>query len=210
MQPPPNRPGLPPNPPRPGGMQPPPGYAPGPQRPPERPAPPPVSPQLAAQVALATAAPRRPGRGFLRFFAGACISSAWLTLILSIVLTVASIGSVAAIKGMTQGLGSYVNQRSQPTLPGGQGLPTGDLSDLGFETPSGGGGGPALGVMGALADMGGMLALIGYVGAALTLLTGLLMWLLFLGLGKLTHAFLDLEEQSWRDRDALQALLAAR
>jgi hypothetical protein len=225
MQPPPNRPGIPPPPPRPGGgLQPPPGYQPrpaGPARPLEMPAAPAVSPQLAAQAHAALRPPvRRPSRGFLRFFAGACISSAWLTLILSIVLGIASIGSIAGIKGMTDSLGGYVNQRSSQGLGGASGLPTGDLGGdglggdglgtSGLGLPEGGGGGPALGVMGMLAQLGGALTLVAYIGAAITFLSGVVMWLLFLGLGKLTHAFLDLEEQAAHDRDALQAVLAVR
>lgn len=246
MQPPPGKPRVPPPPPPGSGFPPPPrsvpsqpppagripayGSAPvpGPAAPPPAaptaaPAPwnqPAVAPELAMR---AMSMPRRPrsGRGFLRFFAVSCITTAWITLVLSVILGLLSFGAGGTVKAWASMAQSY---SASPGLGGG-GLGSGGLGGGGLDSDglgSGGLGGGGLGgggvtpgganqqiMTGLLGGMVERFAWLCYLGGFLNILGGICGWIFFVGLGKLTYGYLDLEEQAERDHEAVQILLAS-
>lgn len=208
QQPPPGRPNRPP-----GGV-PPPGGRPGPGYPPPgwgQPAPP-MQPPYAASVPPAPAGPppalgprplKRKNRNALRFLAGSCVFSAWISLVLSLftafglVMTGMGFAATSAAPGSTLsstplgggssplGSGAGGEESGIPKLPG---------ADLG----------------GALT--GGILARVVpplcYGSAVFTLFTGVVTFLLFLGMGQGCYLLVDLEEQSFQMSEALGIIVA--
>lgn len=153
---------------------------------------------------------RKPSsRGFLRFFAVACVSTAWLTLVLSVLLAILTWGFGATLKTWSSMAGGF---SSSPGLSSGMG---GD-SDVGGGGGLGGGGLAGGGASGAQQQMlnglmGGFadrLAAMCTIGAFLHVLMGICGYIFFVGLGKLTYGFLNLEEQADRDHAAVQIMLA--
>lgn len=216
--------------------------APPPYNPPGQPAapaysPPPPAPAGGSAVAAYAAANYvRPstakGRGFLKFFAGSCIFSAWLTLVICVILTVTSFFSASMLSGAANMLGGAAGGSpgitSPSNFPTGLPAPNGPLGTNGSgmggggeDDPfsgipgMGGGGGGALPGLGGAPQMnpfGGVISQImgGIIVASgvITLLTGVTMFLFLFGVGKLAYAHLDLQEQTERTQQALQAALA--
>jgi hypothetical protein len=232
MQPPPGKPRVPPPPPPGSGFPPPPRNVPsqpGPGRVPAYGSAPmaapagtaatapwnaaPVSPALAMQ-AMAMPLRPRPNRGFLRFFAISCISTAWLTLVLFLIFGLMSFASGGAIKAFTGAMPSY-SSGSGGATPGSDsdsglgGLGGGGVGGGGLPSgaASGGGSGPMLQAL--LAPMIDRFAWLFYLGGVLNILSGIFGYIFFVGLGKLTYGFLDLDEQAERDHEAVQILLAS-
>lgn len=222
MQQPPGRPG--PNPQRPGG--PPPGHVPGASPPPGgygRPQPPPqyqqpqyapppaqaVPPQHpggAAPVLLPPAKPRK-SRVSLRFLASTCIFSGWFTLIVSILFAGGSVvAGMSTQRAFSPGQTQYFPQApAQPETSidvDGIQIPTSPGGPLGGGPL--GGGGAAMGGMGALLD--GLKGPLFFVSAVVTLVTGVVSCLLFLGLGQVCYVLLDLEEQTYNITQTLQLI----
>lgn len=228
MQPPPGKPRVPPPPPGgAAGLPPPPNrpVQPGPARTPAAtqapfygqpvPAAAPgwtgeMSPALAAQAMQMPKLRKRPNLGFLRFFAGACVTTAWLNVVLTVLLTIGAFGAGASLKAMTGMLlpaGGSSPGLSQPGLPQ-PGLGTEDP----FSTSPGGASTPQTGMRefqeALLQGFTDRLTTLFVIGGFLNILFGICVWIFFIGLAKLTYGYIDLEEQAGRDHDAVQVLLA--
>lgn len=177
-------------------------------------APPPAYQQPYA--AAAVAAPRRKKRGGLRFVAGSCVFSAWATLILSILFAVGSFmaGAAAAATAARATSGSQYfpspSASPSPELPGSStGLP-----GLGGDELGGMGNGP-LGGAGPMAGIGAMMGMlqafipgICFASGAFTLVSGIVGFVLFLGIAQACYALLDLEEQSFVMSQTLNTIVA--
>lgn len=161
----------------------------------------------------------RKGRGSLRFLAGTCIFSGWLTLVVSLILAVVSVtaGFAAQRTNLAATTGTQYFPQAPPASagPGQSGLEGGGgLSDLGIP-----GIGGDSGLLGGLQKPGlnfnplsmfqSLLAPLYFISAAFTLVTGIVTCLLFLGLGQACYVLLDLEEQTFQLGQALH-LVAAR
>jgi hypothetical protein len=197
-----------------------------PQRPPQAPPPgysppgysPPGYPQQAAPPPVQARPVAAKKRGSLRFLAATCIFTAWATLVISIVTALVSFGAGAAASRRSAMAGAATT-RFFPQLPttspgglGGGGLSggSGEEGGLGVDLPGIGGGGGAAGI-GPGAFMQMMQPYVGplmYASGVLALVTGVVTFLLFLGLGQACYALLDLEEQSARMAQALDAIVA--
>ncbi len=164
----------------------------------------------------------RKSRGSLRFLAGTCIFSGWLTLVVSVILAVVSVTAGFAAQrtnlAATTGTQYFPQTSSAPAGPGQSGLGEGGgLSDLGIEGLPGVGGDS--GLLGGLRKPGmnfnplsmfqSLLAPLYFISGAFTLVTGIVTCLLFLGLGQACYVLLDLEEQTFQLGQGLQ-MLAAR
>jgi hypothetical protein len=118
--------------------------------------------------------PSVPARSYgpLRTLAGACIFSAWLTLVLSVLF----------------GLAMLVAP-TPPTLPTAPpGLPGGDGGDLGLPTS------PGLGQLGPL--LGLLLPGLKMIGVVTTIGGGVMSFFFLAGLGYGIHLMLDMEENT--------------
>jgi hypothetical protein len=176
------------------------------------------------------AVPGRPrkSRGALRFVAGTCVFSAWVTLVLAIFGGFGAFIGAAAIPGSMptrpafSGLEGAPQPGSQPGLGGMPGL--GGAGSLGEGLMGGGGAGGALGQLGGLGaeaggmgpgGMGSLMAFLPgilkgfYIASGLfTLVSGAVTFVLFLGLGQACYALLDVEEQAHQNHELLQTVLA--
>jgi hypothetical protein len=151
----------------------------------------------------------RKKRNALRFLAGTCVFSAWLTLVLSLGGAlfgfISATGMAATASRAAQAAPTYLPNTPSPDNPfgsaGGLGLPGG-----GMGLPGGGMGAPGLG------DIGGVLMpfliALSYAGAVFTLVSGIVTFLLFLGLGQACYVLLDLEEQTFRLSETLGLVVA--
>jgi hypothetical protein len=152
----------------------------------------------------------RKKRNALRFLAGTCVFSAWLTLVLSLGGAlfgfISATGMAATASRAAQAAPTYLPNTPSPDNPfgsagGGLGLPGG-----GMGLPGGGMGAPGL------PDMGGVLMpfliALSYAGAVFTLVSGIVTFLLFLGLGQACYVLLDLEEQTFRLSETLGLVVA--
>jgi hypothetical protein len=159
-------------------------------------------------VGLAT--PRKSRRS-LRFLASTCVFTGWITLVLSLLgggislimgLSMLAGGAAAGSTnyfpppaasspsaGGFQGGGDSDGMPSMPTLPGMPGAGGAGLGDLL----------PGIGKMMAAATIGG---------AIFTLVSGIVTFVLFLGLGQACYALIDMEEQQFRISDTLAIVLA--
>jgi hypothetical protein len=169
-----------------------------------------VSPALAMQAMSMPPARKPSNRGFLRFFAVACVSTAWLTLILSVLLGILTWGFGATLKTWSSMAGGFSSSPGISSRMGGDsdGLGSGGLGGGGGLSGGGASGAQQQmlnGLMGGFADR---LAAMCTVGAFLHVLMGICGYIFFVGLGKLTYGFLDLEEQADRDHAAVQIMLA--
>jgi hypothetical protein len=154
----------------------------------------------------------RKSRRSLRFLASTCVFTGWLTLILSVVgggisllMGLSMLAGGAAAAGATNyfpppaasspgggsilGGGDPDGMPSMPTLPGMPGAGGAGLADLL----------PGIGKMMAVATIGG---------AIFTLVSGVVTFVLFLGLGQACYALIDMEEQQFRISDTLAIVLA--
>lgn len=147
----------------------------------------------------------------MRFFAVSCIATAWLTLLLSVLLGMLSFGAGGTIKAWVSMAGSYGASPGLGTPGGGpDGLGGGGLGmdGLGGGGLSGGGASPQV-LSGLMAPMVDRFVWLCYLGGFINILAGICGWIFFVGLGKLTHGYLDLEDQADRDHEAVQILLAS-
>jgi hypothetical protein len=89
-------------------------------------------------------------------------------------------------------------------MPGADGLPNIGSEDGGTPAPSlpGGGAGPLLGLLGSA------LPVLCIAGGVFSLVSGVVTFLLFLGLGQACYVLLDLEQQSLQMSQAIQIILA--
>lgn len=194
-------PGQPPQagrPPAPGGYPPPSGWG-----QPAHQAPATYAPPRVETPALGIAPPQRKSRGSLKFLASTCVFSAWITLVLSIVSAfstfMAGVGFTATASAITapSSPSPLSSLPSNPTVGG-----TGD--DLGVPKSPLGDIGSAMG--------GAMLARfvppICYAFGAFTLVSGIVTFILFLGLGQACYILIDLEEQSIQQGEALGIIIA--
>lgn len=165
-------------------------------------------------------APRR-SRSLLRFLAGTCVFTAWITLLISVLgaAAAAAVGVGAArmlAPGATLSTLPRLPEGSalppsfpgesygvNPTTPGGSAGPGSVLQDLMGGPPRGAGGEQLLDLLArawSVACFGG---------AALTLVSGLVMFLMFLGLGQACYVLLEVEERQLQLQDTL-TILGAR
>jgi hypothetical protein len=156
------------------------------------------------------AAPRRKKRGALRFVAASCVFSAWATLLFSLLFAGGSFvaGLGAAANASKAAAASNYFPTPAPTAPGGMGA-----DDLGIGGSSGGAIAGGIGdlIPGPGATMSmitGMIAPICFASGAFTLLTGIVGFILFLGMAQACYALLDLEEQSYEMSLTLQTIVA--
>ena len=161
---------------------------------------------------VAPVAPRRKGRGFLRFFAGSCVGTAWLTLIVSLLLGVGSmvLGGSAWSGGASRASTNYFPTPSPAAgeLGGQPGLGADGAGGLGGMGAGGAGGvGGMQDALGAL-NLPGILGALAFWSGVLTALTGVVFFVFFLGVGRLAYAYLELEEQSFQANQTIQLLLA--
>ncbi|MFN3649890.1 MAG: hypothetical protein ACK47B_09925 [Armatimonadota bacterium] len=199
-----------------------PGPPPQPEwRPPQGAAPPSAPASAPAPVpAVPFMPPPRRKRSALRLTAGICVSSAWVTLILSVIgAFMLFMSGMAADRFAAQapssstlrfptpggtpggGLGGVLGSEG---LEGEGGLSGGGLGDLGISRPD-----PSR----AMSDLmfGGFRSAIPklfYTSALFTLISGVVMWVLFLGLSQVCYVLLDLEEQSIQMQEALGIIVA--
>lgn len=186
-------------PPRPPAYVPPQQQQPPPQYQPQQQYQPPFQQQPAAPL-QPPARPRK-SRGALKFLAGTCVFSAWITLALSLLGAAFSFMGAAAASA-SLGAASR-SQQYFPTQPPGGLLPgMGGLD---------GGGGASLPMPGGPFSGGAdllqkALPALGIAGGVFTLVTGIVTFLLFLGLGQAFYVLIDLEEQQTRMENMLQVL----
>lgn len=164
--------------------------------------------------------PRKPARGALRFVAGTCVFSAWLTLVLSVLGAFFCFTGGATVGAALRSLSPSPAVSPLPATPspGGLGSSPGATNSDGSEPipgldtkmPGGLGGGGGGGL--PMGDMLGMFTPV--IGAALfasglfTLVTGVVGWVILLGMGQACYLLMDLEEQSFRHSEVLQILVA--
>lgn len=210
MNPPPGQPPRPPGGqqpqhPQPHGRQAPPPYgAPG-QGP--RPQPPREMPQAPLVMPR-----KRPGRGALRFVAHSCVASAWITLLGSLLLSVMMFVSAANMKTAPD------LRAPAPTfsLPGSGGDAMNPdvlidpssvrLPDLGG---AGGGTGDLNSALQSIMPSTGAIFRIGLVwSGVITLVSGIMLFFLFLGLGQACYAIIDLEQKQYDLADLMQHVMA--
>jgi hypothetical protein len=166
------------------------------------------------------AAPRRKKRGALRFVATSCVFSAWLTLIFSLLFAGGSfLAGAAATAALSKAPAASSSPYSLPSIPvpspGARGAASGlegeELSAL-PSSPFGGsplGGDSPLGGIGNPLDMiKGMIPGISFASGVITLVSGVVGFILFLGLAQACYALLDLEEQSFQMAQTLQMIVA--
>lgn len=143
-------------------------------------------------------------RGALRFVAASCVLSAWLTLVVALLF--AGLSLVAGL-GMSASLAA-----SRAThMPRPQGLPDlgGADSNLGgglFPQEPGGALGQPVAGLGGLPDVRPYVQGLCYASAAFNLVTGVVGFFLFLGLGQACYALLELEEESRRTTQWLEVI----
>lgn len=164
------------------------------QPPPQTPLPPPARP--------------RKSRSSLRFLAGTCVFSAWVTLVFSIVFAVMTFmagASAAAMLGTASRSQQYFpTTPSMPSMPSPMD-PSGGL--LGPEGMSGSLMNPAQGPLTGMTQLiQKAIPAMSFAGGVFTLVTGIVSFLLFLGLGQACYVLLDLEEQQNRMENMLQLL----
>jgi hypothetical protein len=159
--------------------------------------------------------PAAPGAGrkkrrSLRFLAGTCVFSAWLTLILSVIGAISMFGAglaaARAAAAAASGTQYFPPVSSTPSSPDSPGVPPGgEPDDLGL---------PANPLSSLPKPSDFLLPIqkyapqICYGSGAFTLVTGLVCFLLLLGLGQMCYVLLDLEEQSAQTSQALQVVIA--
>jgi hypothetical protein len=148
----------------------------------------------------------------MRFVAGSCVFSAWLTLIVSLVF---GIGSVAMGAGaLATAKRASASSNYFPTTPnsgGGGGI----LPGFGDEPGGGsaeGGGGMAFSPMRSMMPMFDMvkstLPVVCFASGAFSIVTGVVGFILLLGIAQLCYCILDIEEQSYQTAVTLSTLLA--
>jgi hypothetical protein len=156
-------------------------------------------------------APRRKKRGALRFVAASCVFSAWATLIFSLLFAGGSfLAGLSAAANAGKAAAATGNYFPTPTpSPGGIGMPGAGGDELGI---GGSSGSPLGGLMpGPGAAMGmltGMIAPLCFASGTFTLVTGIVGFILFLGMAQACYALLDLEEQSFEMSLTLQTIVA--
>jgi hypothetical protein len=140
-------------------------------------------------------------RGMLRFLGGACVGSAWLTLVLSVIAALMSFGTGASFaRGKSLASGSTTNYF--PPQPGYPGL------DDPFAAMPGMGAGPGggLGLADLMSTLQGMAAPMMFVSGITALVGGIITFLLLLGAGQACYALIDLEERLSRTEQVLHAV----
>ena len=168
---------------------------------PAAPAQPPYGAQLPAGPGV-----RRKKRGALRFLAGTCLVTAWLTLALSLLVAVSAGLAGASMAARGRAAASSTTYFPTPAPGGGAGMGLPDLEGGSAGLPSSGAALPGPETFLPL-FLNALPAL--YLGsAAITLVTGIVTFLLVLGLGQACYALLDLEDQSYQMAQSLQAILA--
>ena len=182
-----------------------------PYQPPRQPQPPPYQPpyqppvQQQPPTPLPPPARGRKPRGALRFLAGTCVVSGWLTLVLSLIgagLSFMAGASAAATLGAPKT--NYFQQQPSPSpldrlAPGFGGLEGEGGGGLTMPNPTG----PLTGIGKVLQQA---IPAVAFAGAIFTLMTGIVSFLLFLGLGQAFYVLIDLEEQQHRMENMLQVL----
>lgn len=224
QQPPPGRPPGPPyrppqgQPPR-TAPPPPPSYS-APVHPPQAPGNTPGYGAPAVPPPGVLAMPRRKKRGALRFVAASCVFSAWLTLIFSLIFAGGSfLGGAAAMRLPKSPAASSSMPGSMPIpslpAPGSTANAPGlEGDDLGVGSmPFGGSplGGSPLGGN----PLGGgpfdlireFLPAISFASGAFTLVTGIVGFVLFLGMAQACYALMDLEDQTFQMAQTLQMIV---
>jgi hypothetical protein len=150
-----------------------------------------------------------------------CVFTAWLTLIFSVLFSIGSFlaGAAAAATAAraTSAAARYQPTPTAPTvpgMPGSTGIPELGSDELGA---LGGGamGGGALGGLGPAAGMGDMMGFLQafipglcFASGAFTLVTGIVGFILFLGVAQACYALLDLEDQSFQMSQTLNTIVA--
>lgn len=149
----------------------------------------------------------RKSRRSLRFLASTCVFTGWLTLVLS--LLGGGISLLMGIGGLATSA-AVPNTANYFPAPGGGMSGGGDGTEMPTLPGMGGGGG-----LGGAAGMGVLMPQLGKViaamtigGALFTLVSGVVTFLLFLGLGQACYALLDMEEQQHAISDTLGIILA--
>jgi hypothetical protein len=189
-----------------------PGQQPQPQRPPAYVPPQQQHPQYQQpvqqqpRVPLPPPAAARKPRGALKFLASTCVFSAWITLALSVLgagLSFMGAATAAATLGAASHSQQYFPTTSSPS-PLDRLNPGGGLLD-----PEGGSGGmsaPSGPFTGMTELFKTAIPAAAVAGGVFTLVTGVVSFLLFLGLGQAFYVLIDLEEQQHRMENMLQVL----
>lgn len=156
------------------------------------------------------AAPRKKKRGALRFVASSCVFSAWLTLIFSLLFAGGSF--LAGAAAMSTAAKAAASSNYFPTPPSATGTVPGLEGDElgGIKSPFGGSplGGSPLGGLGNPLDMlKSLIAPMSFISGTFTLVSGVVGFILFLGLAQACYALLDLEEQSFQMAQTLQIIV---
>ena len=161
------------------------------------------------------AAPRRKKRGALRFVASSCVFTAWLTLIFSLLFAGGSfLAGAAAMAAVKSAPATSPLSIPVPPSPGATGAASGLEGDELNALPSSpfggaGAGNSPLGGMGNPLDMiKGLIAPLSFVSGVFTLVSGVVGFILFLGLAQACYALLDLEDQSFQMAQTLQMIVA--
>lgn len=155
---------------------------------------------------VSTAGPRKSRRS-LRFLASTCIFTAWLTLVLSVLGGGISIFMGLAGLATSSAASSSSNYFPAPPAAGGGGIMGGDGTEM-PALPGLGNGGSGGGMAMFAPILGRLMAALSLGGGLFTLVSGVVTFLLFLGLGQACVALIDVEEQQYRMNDTLGIILA--
>jgi hypothetical protein len=163
------------------------------------------------------AAPRRKKRGALRFVAASCVFSAWLTLIFSLLFAGGSFLAGAAAMRLPKApaassplaIPSLPAPGSTANAPGLEGDDLGMGSAPFGGSPLGGSplGGNPLGGGGPFELIRELLPGISFASGAFTLVTGIVGFVLFLGMAQACYALMDLEDQTFQMAQTLQMIV---
>ena len=153
----------------------------------------------------------RKSRGSLRFLAGTCVFSAWATLVLSILFAIGTFmagASAAAMMGAASRSQQYFPSTT-PTMPSVPSMPSpmdpsGGL--LGQDGASPSPMSPSPGPFTGISMLQQFIPALSLAGGVFTLVSGIVTFLLFMGLGQACYVLLDLEEQQGRMENMLQIL----
>lgn len=148
-------------------------------------------------------------------FAVVCYISAWLTLVSSTGVSIFYAVQGVAISALLSGMPS-AGPSLTPSIPGG----SGDLGEPGIGNfpglpgssglPGGSGLPGAGGMPNPLANplVRGLLQTLVFVSVGVIFVSGLIGWLFQLALGQVCHTLVDVEEQNYRNAQALHLIMS--
>lgn len=188
--------------PAPGNYPPPGGWGQPAQQAPSSYAPPRVE---APPPALGVTPPKRKSRGSLKFLASTCVFSAWITLVLSVFSAFSTFMFAAGFGTMAGSMGA--SPSGSLTAPANPSLSSPGDDGLGISKPSI----PGIGNLGSAmggAMLGQIVGPVCFAFGAFTLVSGIVTFIIFLGLGQACYVLIDLEEQSIQQGEALGIIIA--